>query len=150
MSISCSGIERFRVGPGGGFGISGGTYGTNGQVLTSAGGDTSPTWTTPSTGSGLGYGQTWQNLTSTRVWQTTYTNTTGKPIMILILGHCQPNQQYRLTINGVATNIGNSMGAGMSGDGYLTAIIPNGVSYLADNFGSGYDTGSGYQWWELR
>jgi hypothetical protein len=100
---------------------------------------------------GIGVGQTWQSFTyPARIWETTYTNTTGKPIMILILGHCQPNQQYRLTINGTNTNIGNSMGSGMSGDGYLTAIIPNGATYLAGNSGSGFDTGSGYQWWELR
>jgi hypothetical protein len=147
VSISCSGIERFRIGPGGGFGISGGTYGTSGQVLTSAGGDTSPTWASAS--GGIGYSQTWQNVTASRSWNTTYTNTTGKPIQILILGHCQPNQEFRLTINGTATTIGNSMGGGMSGDGYLTAIIPNGVTYLADNFGSGYGT-PGYAWWELR
>jgi hypothetical protein len=117
---------------------------TSGNVLTSNG----TTWASSSPG-GIGTGQTWQNLSSSRSWNTTYTNSTGKPIQILITGHCQPSQEYRLTLNGTATGVGNSMGGGMSGDGYLTAIIPNGNTYLADNFGSGYSTPT-YTWWELR
>jgi hypothetical protein len=117
---------------------------TSGNVLTSNG----TTWTSAAPG-GIGTGQTWQNLSSSRSWNTTYTNSTGKPIQILITGHCQPSQEYRLTLNGTATGVGNSMGGGMSGDGYLTAIIPDGNTYLADNFGSGYSTPT-YTWWELR
>ena len=99
---------------------------------------------------GIGVGQTWQSFTYPgRTWSTTYTNTTGKPIMVIISGHCQPNQEYWLDIDGVRT-MGNSMGGGMSGDGYLAAIIRPGGTYLANNNGSGFDTGSGYRWFELR
>ena len=33
---------------------------------------------------GLGYGQTWQDVTANRAAATTYTNSTGKPIQILV------------------------------------------------------------------
>jgi hypothetical protein len=42
--------ERFRIGPSGQLGIGGATYGTAGQVLTSAGSGSAPTWSTPSSG----------------------------------------------------------------------------------------------------
>ena len=47
ISISTNGGERFRVGSAGQLGIGGATYGTSGQVLTSAGSGSTPTWTTP-------------------------------------------------------------------------------------------------------
>jgi microcystin-dependent protein len=46
-------LERFRVGAGGGLGIAGANYGSSGQVLTSAGSDTAPTWSN-SVGSPVG------------------------------------------------------------------------------------------------
>jgi hypothetical protein len=39
--------ERFRIGSAGQLGIGGANYGTNGQVLTSAGSSAAPTWSTP-------------------------------------------------------------------------------------------------------
>ena len=51
---------------------------TSGNVLTSDG----TNWTS-STGV-VGVGQTWQNVTSTRTSGTTYTNSTSKPIFVLI------------------------------------------------------------------
>ena len=50
MSFFTNGSERLRITTAGGvsFGATGTAYGTSGQVLTS-GGDTPPTWTTPST-----------------------------------------------------------------------------------------------------
>jgi hypothetical protein len=43
--------ERFRIGPSGQLGIGGANYGTAGQVLTSAGSGSAPTWATASGGS---------------------------------------------------------------------------------------------------
>jgi hypothetical protein len=119
---------------------------TSGNVLTSNG----TTWASSSPG-GIGTGQTWTDVSASRSAGTTYTNSTGKPIYVLIGGHCQPSQNYTITLNGTATVIGNSMGNAMSGNGYLAAIIPNGNTYAATDNGSGATIGgSTYGWWELR
>jgi hypothetical protein len=81
---------------------------------------TAGTWaTTPSTIQGyggqalasmssLGYGQTWQDFTSTRVSGTTYYNTTGKPIMVAVntSSGASNGQSLTLTVSGI--NISNS------------------------------------------
>ncbi len=51
--------------------------GTTGQILQSNG-TGAPTWTA----SPIGVGQTWQNVLASRASGTTYTNSTGKPIMV--------------------------------------------------------------------
>jgi hypothetical protein len=118
---------------------------TSGNVLTSNG----TTWASSSPG-GIGTGQTWTDVSGSRAADTTYTNSTGKPIYVLAGGHCQPSQQYKLTLNGTATNIGNSMGGAMSGDGYIGFIVPAGNTYLISPNGSGANVGGSYGWWELR
>jgi hypothetical protein len=55
------------------------SVGTDGQVLTSTG--TAAAWETPAVQPSIGVGQTWQEVT--RSLSTTYTNSTGKPIMVL-------------------------------------------------------------------
>ena len=49
LLLQISGSEKFRVGNGGQLGIGGANYGTSGQVLTSGGSGSAPTWTTIST-----------------------------------------------------------------------------------------------------
>jgi len=51
-----SGVERFTIGPAGQIGLSGANYGTSGQVLTSNGSSSAPTWQTVSGGGGGGGG----------------------------------------------------------------------------------------------
>jgi len=46
LLLQISGSEKFRVGNGGQLGIGGANYGTSGQVLTSQGSSSAPTWTT--------------------------------------------------------------------------------------------------------
>ena len=46
LLLQISGSEKFRVGNGGQLGIGGANYGTSGQVLTSGGSGSAPTWTT--------------------------------------------------------------------------------------------------------
>lgn len=41
-------------------------------------------WSVVGNGSGLGYGQTWQNVLASRTWNTNYTNSTDKPIVVQI------------------------------------------------------------------
>jgi hypothetical protein len=54
------------------------SVGTDGQVLTSTG--TATAWETPAVQPAIGVGQTWQS--PSRSLGTTYTNSTGKPIMV--------------------------------------------------------------------
>lgn len=49
IAINTSGVERFRIGSSGQWGLSGANYGTSGQVLTSQGSGSPPIWTTPLT-----------------------------------------------------------------------------------------------------
>ena len=46
LLFQISGSEKFRVGNGGQFGIAGANYGTAGQVFTSGGSGSAPTWST--------------------------------------------------------------------------------------------------------
>ena len=74
-----SGSEKFRIGTDGQIGLGGANYGSSGEVLTSNGAGSAPTW---QAFSGVGVGQTWQNLTGSRSSGVTYTNSTGKPIQV--------------------------------------------------------------------
>ena len=69
--------------------------------------------------SGLGYGQTVQNLVGSRALATTYYNTTGKPIFLSV-GSTTGNIGITLTINGVSQ--------GQRTDA-CDAVIPPGASY---------------------
>jgi len=50
VKISTEGGERLRIGSSGQIGLSGTNYGNSGQVLTSQGGSSAPTWTTVASG----------------------------------------------------------------------------------------------------
>ena len=116
---------------------------TSGNVLTSNG----TTWTSAAP-AGIGVGQTWQNVTSSRAAGVTYTNTTGKPIYISVSGGGQPqNGTMSLTVDGVLLGLQGfqSIASGRS-NATMTAIVPNGSTYRADNY-SGWSLVS---WAELR
>lgn len=92
--------------------------------------------------------QTWTNFTASRAFSTTYTNSTGYPIMIAVQGvsagvagnkavNCYVNGAV-IVVNGFYTTTGNNHAS-------FTAIIPNGATYRSD--GDGVTVGS---WWELR
>ena len=108
---------------------------TSGNVLTSNG----TTWTSAAA-SGVGVGQTWTVFTvgTTRISGTTYTNSTGKPITILL--QFNESSAATLTVNG-ATAIAF---AGFAYVATMTAIIPTGATYS-------FTAPSGiYAWAELR
>lgn len=50
LTFTTGGIERFEIGANGQVGLGGASYGTNGQVLTSSGAGSAPTWQTPAGG----------------------------------------------------------------------------------------------------
>lgn len=94
--------------------------------------------------SGIGVGQAWVNMTGMRFKGTTYTNTTGKPIQILV-------QYYDDgTIGTITFRIGNlsrevdDLYGGNIYPYWFSAIIPNGEGYSI----SGAATLPA--WWELR
>jgi hypothetical protein len=75
---------------------------------------------------GVGTGsQTWTNVTSSRAQGTTYTNTTGKPISVVIVVPLN-GSTLTLFVNGLAIQ---SMGNTSIGNGTVTAIVPNGSTY---------------------
>ena len=76
----------------------------------------------------IGVDQTWQDVTGSRVSGTTYTNSTGKPIEVIILtsgsGVAQDNT---ISINGVVVARSFSASGVISN---LSVIVQNGSTYL--------------------
>jgi hypothetical protein len=101
--------------------------GTTGNVLTSNG----TTWASAAAPASVGVGQTWQNLTGSRAIGTTYTNSTGKPIMVNVW--CSnsgvASSSATLTVGGIGVSfvIGDTTNGGSGAT--LSAIVPNGDTY---------------------
>jgi hypothetical protein len=117
---------------------------TSGNILTSNG----TTWTSAAPAGTLGVGQTWQNVTGSRASGTTYTNSTGKPIMV----------NAGSTATGIATSGISATVGGIKVVEFLTRgdsgwpirhtasfIVPNGTSYVVTLL-----SGSLNFWAELR
>lgn len=90
----------------------------------------------------LGVGQTWQDVKASRVSGTTYTNSTGKPIMVMV-GAIRANSGYSMTVvvNGVTIVTADNSGV-FYGSYDLSFIVPSGNTYVV--------TGSIRCWAELR
>lgn len=94
---------------------------------------------------GLGYGQTWQNVTGSRALATTYYNTTGKPIYVN-LSNCYSSSgvaTYTLTIGGQTASVCNPWNTNTYGE--VNGVVPPGASYAVTTSGSA----TGYLWSEL-
>ena len=101
----------------------------------------------------IGWGQTWQNVTSSRAGNTAYTNNTGKPIQVIITWPDTGGTAYAsFNIGGVAPGITGGLDvipqvAYDIGSGSATfcaqVIVPNGSTYGTHN--GGYTS-----WTELR
>lgn len=121
----------------GGTGLS--AAGTAGNVLTSDG----TNWTSVANAS-LGSGQTWQNMG--RSYSTTYTNSTGKAIMVSIFATnlTAAPATCRFYVDGVAIGgFGMAQAGGIDNGGSF--IVPNGSTYYVTN-----NNFSTPQWYELR
>lgn len=86
---------------------------------------------------GLGVNQTWQVVTASRVLGTTYTNSTGKPIMLIITSYGGTDNGVAISLNsGSAFNFGvanvNTGNAASSG----SVIVPAGVTYKITSGGA--------------
>lgn len=78
----------------------------------------------------FGYNQTLQNVTSQRTSGATYTNTTGKPIIVIVYDVRQDNVWHEFFIYVDDVQIGFSDGYGHNASGGMcTFIVPNGSTY---------------------
>ena len=91
----------------------------------------------------IGVGQTWQDVTGSRSTNTTYTNSTGKPIMVSVTVD-GTNAGVGFYVDGVkvgTTDVGSVGSLGMN----LIVLVPSGSTYRATLNG-----GSLKKWVELR
>lgn len=79
------------------------------------------------TASGVGVGQTWQDVKSSRAVSTTYTNSTSSPIMVNIWGDFGTNLMT-LTIQSVVVCQASQQGVA-NGIPVVTGIVPAGATY---------------------
>ena len=97
--------------------------------------------------SSIGVGQTWQNVTASRAFATTYTNTTGRPITVNVGTDRRPNITATMTatVGGVPFDVDfTSSGAQNRLIGVF--IVPSGATYQV----STDQAFSLQQWMELR
>ena len=74
----------------------------------------------------FGVGQTWQDVKASRVKGTTYTNSTGKPIMVNIEPESNGNA-LTLTVGGVTVaHMNTDPGASAT----MSVVVPNGTTYV--------------------
>lgn len=96
----------------------------------------------------LGVDQTWQNVTSSRANNTTYTNTTGRPIQVMVVAVYVADSNlraYSITING-AQHAYYQMRSNITGNFGIPSsfIVPVSGTYSVSFYG-GFST-----WSELR
>ena len=91
--------------------------------------------------SGFGVGQSWSTVTASRALGTTYTNSTGKPM--LVSASLSGSNQVGLWgyINGAYVSF--STGAQVTYSASVLLVVPNGETYKMANAG-----GSLYAWYE--
>lgn len=80
----------------------------------------------------IGMGQTWQNVTGSRAFSTTYTNSTGRPIQLMIDYSSAGSGSVFMTVttNGVGVICGYTAPT-VGSRSIATIIIPNGATYNA-------------------
>ena len=84
----------------------------------------------------VGAGQTWQDVTASRAINVTYTNDTGRPIMMSTYAYYGTNQYIELQVDGISVALaGWSSFAGGYVGGTVSAIVPAGSSYIAVSTG---------------
>jgi hypothetical protein len=113
---------------------------TSGNVLTSNG----TIWTSAAAPAAIGVSQTWQDVSGSRASGTSYTNSTGKPIMVM-LGASAVSGSPNLTVTVGGVEIINfSFPYGVSVP--ISFIVPNSVAYVCT-----FAAGTGLaKWVELR
>ena len=78
----------------------------------------------------LGRGQTWQNVTSSRAANTTYTNSTQRPIQVSIVMRDSGNiDPASLLVGGSLAVYAPDIAGGTPGSQQWTVIVPQGATY---------------------
>jgi len=90
-----------------------------------------------------GSGQTWQDVTASRAVATTYTNSTGKPIVVNFVNTYGVNvSNFAIaTVSGVSFKL-SAGGANATGQPIGNFIVPQGATYSV--------AGTKSEWHELR
>ena len=83
--------------------------------------------------SGIGVGQTWQNLTASRSIGVTYTNLTSKPIMVSVSPVASAALIGTFSINSVVVANIQFTPAGGGGGSPFVFIIPPNATYSVNN-----------------
>lgn len=91
----------------------------------------------------LGWGQTWQDLTANRAVGTTYTNSTGKPIMVLVGLQLSVNQTPSINLNGLG-NMRMYSSQNSPQGAPISFVVPAGQTYALTV------AGTILKWLELR
>ncbi|CAD7289581.1 hypothetical protein LMG7974_01658 [Campylobacter majalis] len=95
----------------------------------------------------LGVNQTWQDVTSQRQVGITYTNTTGRPIQVLIaLSTSINSQEFILSINNVDVNAKNGTSYNYGHTHFFSVIIPQNTTYTLKST----QAITSLKWFELR
>lgn len=94
----------------------------------------------------IGVNQTWNDVTASRALTTTYTNTTGKPIMVNVRVSVNSVATMALAVGGLAIATARNDNASVV-SATLSAIVPNNVTYSVTKSGAG--TGTINLWSEL-
>jgi hypothetical protein len=96
--------------------------------------------------SGLGIGQTLQVLTGSRAAATTYTNSSGRPIFVMVVGVDNGSglRYSNLTIDGVLRQRNFLSDAGSKAMS-VSGIVPSGSTYKFDDNGNTF-----FSWHEIR
>jgi hypothetical protein len=101
--------------------------------------------TANSLNAGIGVNQTWTDVTASRAIGTTYTNSTGKPIMVAIsYTNTVGSTVQGLVIGGVTVYAAGSEVGNGSG---FSLLVPNGATYVTITNGG---TMTKVTWYELR
>jgi hypothetical protein len=89
--------------------------------------------------------QTWQSMTASRAYATTYTNSTGYPIQVIVSGNCLSAGQSGLTgiIQGSTIMVQRAFQGGTFVA--ITFTVPTGNTYQVNS-----DQVAFLYWWELR
>ena len=114
------------------------------QALTAAQGKVLKDTLDTATSSTLGVGQTWQDLTSSRVSGTTYTNSTGKPIVVSVTIDGSTDCYVKILTGTLVLAHNRNTRSSDGSSVCATSVIPHGTSYKVEYSGN-YIT-----WAELR
>jgi hypothetical protein len=89
------------------------------------------------TANALGWGQTWQDLTASRTWATSYQNTTGRPISVAIYTYSLNTARLQVSSdNSTWITVSSGGGYGNLGDEKTAStVVPNSYYYRYTNQG---------------